>query len=126
MIWRKSNLFTLSTDVVLFILTVLFIAHIVSSTMSGVRRFPTTALLWLHLPLLTLLYAVGKALRVHAYVNEDCRAKLDDEAQEDREIAMFRQESSCGEREHPGDVAVQTREEEEIQSQQVRVVASVL
>jgi hypothetical protein len=90
-VWRKSSLFTLSTDVVLFILTALFITHIVSSTMSGLRRFPTTALLWLHLPLLTLLYAIGKALRVHAYVNEDCRTAFDDEAQEDREIAMFRQ-----------------------------------
>jgi hypothetical protein len=89
--WTQFSLFTLSTDFVLFILTALFIAHIISSTMSGLRKFPTTALLWLHMPLLTLLYAVGKALRAHAYVNEERTTTFDDEAQDDRVIAIFRQ-----------------------------------
>lgn len=90
-IWRQSSLFTVSTDVVLFIFTALFIAHIISSTIAGLRRFPITSLLWLHLPLLTLLYAVGKALRVHAYVNRESKTTFDDEAQEEKELAIFRQ-----------------------------------
>ena len=48
-------------------------------------------MLWVHLPLLTLLYAAGKALRVHTYLNDKWRTTFDDEAQEEREAETFRQ-----------------------------------
>ena len=91
LVWRNSSFLTLSTDILLFVLTAIFFAHIISSTISGMRIFPTSGLLWVHLPLLTVLYAAGKALRVHAYVNKKCKTTFDDEAQEEREVEAFRE-----------------------------------